>query len=90
VLCVRVDENTLLSLTKIGYQVFANVAAVFAVIIGIFIGGKGNLASSRFVWTTVNKTFLATTQCSQFKLTSNLLLFRYQISLAGVIVDLYF
>jgi hypothetical protein len=35
------------------------MAAIFAVILGIFIGGRGNLASSRFVWTTVNKTFPA-------------------------------
>jgi len=32
---------------------FVNVAATFAVIIGIFVGGRGNLASSSFVWTSI-------------------------------------
>ncbi|KAF8512146.1 amino acid/polyamine transporter I [Hysterangium stoloniferum] len=32
----------------------ANMVAIFSVILGIFIGGRGKLAPSKFVWTTIS------------------------------------
>ncbi|KIJ23281.1 hypothetical protein M422DRAFT_74895 [Sphaerobolus stellatus SS14] len=38
-------------MTKV--YVATNLAAIFAVIIGIFVGGRGHLAPSSFVWTSI-------------------------------------